>query len=139
MRRQIFITLVLLGVVVLAALQLTGALTRSQEQGDVRNVRFSEFTPLSPPTTPNTASLQTSLDRVSHTALNGQWAAAAHEVNRLEDLWRTIRAHSTDSLQIEQAITQGIDDLHIHVLARNLPGVLEAAEKLTAYFGRLQP
>ncbi|HHT72322.1 MAG TPA: hypothetical protein GX008_01240 [Firmicutes bacterium] len=139
MRRQIFITLVLLGVVALAALQLTGNLSGPQDEGNVRNVRFTDFAPLSPPTAPNTASLQTSLDRISRTALDGQWAAAVHEVHRLEDLWRTIGADSSGSLQIEQAISRGIEALHVRVLARDAQGVLETAEELTGYFGQLRP
>ena len=76
---------------------------------------------------------------MARTALEGQWAAAALETNRLEDLWQTIRLGSVGSLQIEQAINQGIEDLHVNVLARNTQAVLQTAEQLTAYFGQLKP
>ena len=117
MRRQIFITLVLLGVVALAALQLTGNLS-GRRMRVMYGTYASPILPLSPPTAPNTASLQTSLDRISRTALDGQWAAAVHEVHRLEAPVRTIGADSSGSLQIEQAISRGIEALHV----RALPG-----------------
>lgn len=138
MRRQIMITLVLIGVAVLAALQLIGALTDPGGDGSVRNVRFSDYAPLLPPTAPNTAVLQASLDRISRTALDGQWAAAAHEAGRLENLWLAMRAGAGGALQIEQDITAGITELQMHVLARDAQAVLETAERLTAYFGRLR-
>ncbi|MGI6147926.1 MAG: hypothetical protein GX195_12875 [Firmicutes bacterium] len=139
MRRQIFLTLILVGVAVVATLQLTGGFSRpSDDDSGIKNVRFNNLTPITPPAA-NTAGLQASLDRVARTALEGQWAAAALETNRLEDLWQTIRLGSVGSLQIEQAINQGIEDLHVNVLARNTQAVLQTAEQLTAYFGQLKP
>jgi len=139
LRRQIFLTLILVGVAVVATLQLTGGFSRpSDDDSGIKNVRFNNLTPITPPAAIS-AGLLASLDRLARTALEGQWAAAALETNRLEDLWQTIRVGSVGSLQIEQAINQGIEDLHVNVLARNTQAVLQTAEQLTAYFGQLKP
>ena len=137
MRRQLFVSLVLLGAAMLVVLQLTGNLSGPGVVDNGNNVRMAEFTPSTPPALPNIPNMQTSLDRVSREALDGQWVAASAEVTRLENMWRSLRADGA-TLEIEEAISKGIESLHLNVLRRNVPGVLEDAEKLTGYFSQLR-
>ncbi len=137
MRRQIFISLVLLGVVVLAVLQLTGGLTGPQPHDDNSEIRLTEFAPPNPSAVPSVSSLQTSLDFICREVLDERWAVAAQEVMRLENMWRNMRA-SGPVLEIEESISKGIENLHLQILRQNTQGVLDAAEELTAQFSQLR-
>ena len=75
MRRQIFLTLILVGVAVVATLQLTGGFSRpSDDDSGIKNVRFNNLTPITPPAA-NTAGPR--LPGPGGWTALGQWAAAA--------------------------------------------------------------
>ena len=137
MRRQIFISLVLLGVVVLAVLQLTGGLTGPRPQNNGSQIRLTEFTPPNPAVVPGVGSLQTSLDFICREALEERWAVAAQEALRLENMWRSMQVKGP-VLEIEESISRGIENLHLQILRRDIQGVLDTAEDLTAHFSQLR-
>lgn len=138
MRRRLFLSLVVLGVLALGVKFLTGqgVISERNPGGEMRFVEYSPLTPQGTAKTPATQ-LQNSVDRVSEASLNGQWITASRAVQQLSDSWERFRPTNGKTLTIENDIENTIQTLRYNVWGQDQEGVLMTAQKLTGLISQL--